>query len=303
MNIDQLSYVVEVARVNSLAEAAGNLHITQSAISQAITSLEHELGLKLFKRSRLGTFPTAEGQSLIKKMTEAAKMIQEIRLEAEHRTQMLNGELRLATMPAEMAALVKVISLLRSEHPGLQFEISEKGSKEIISDIRHDLVDLGFVGLPESMLRQEGLAFEAVYTGKLMIAVPRISPLAARKSLTPAEVRGQWFALYKDDYVEAYIKEFTRQFGPVQVLFKTNNGGAVQSALQEGLAVTVGHDYSFYSLGGPLRDNLVMLDVEGFVQEPVHFGWIWSESRKRPAYKYIIDRFKHESRFGGWRSQ
>ncbi|MBB3130672.1 hypothetical protein FHS19_005391 [Paenibacillus rhizosphaerae] len=67
--------------------------------------------------------------------------------------------------------------------------------------------------------------------------------------------------------------------------------------------MTVGHDYSFYSLGGPLRDNLVMLDVEGFDQERVHFGWIWQETRKRPAYRYFIDRIKHESRFGGWGSQ
>lgn len=300
MNIDQLSYVVEVARVKSLAEAANNLHITQSAISQAITSLEKELGLKLFKRSRIGTFPTADGQSLIKKMFEASKLIQEIRLEAEHRTKEMHGELRLATMPAEMVTLVKVISLLHTEHPSLHIEMSEKGSKEILNDIRHDRIDLGFVGLPESMLHNEGLTFESLYKGKMMIVVGRKSPLASRKSLTPTEIQGNLFVLYKDDFVDLFIRDFMAKFGPVRVLFTTNNAGAIQSALNEGLAVTVGHDYSFYSLGSRFKEDFVMLDVDGFTQEPVHFGWVWSESRHKPIYRYFIDRFKHESHFGGW---
>lgn len=66
MNLEQLMYVVELSKSKSLSEAAANLHISQSALSQSITSLEKELGLKLFRRARTGTLPTAEGASIIK---------------------------------------------------------------------------------------------------------------------------------------------------------------------------------------------------------------------------------------------
>lgn len=63
MNIEQLMYIVEVAKVRSLGEAAKTLNISQSALSQAITKFENELNIKIFNRTRAGTIPTKEGIS------------------------------------------------------------------------------------------------------------------------------------------------------------------------------------------------------------------------------------------------
>lgn len=45
MNIEKLEYLVEVVKTGSISAAAQNLHVTVSAISQAISSLESEWGL------------------------------------------------------------------------------------------------------------------------------------------------------------------------------------------------------------------------------------------------------------------
>ena len=52
MNIDQLQYIIEVSEQGTIAKAAEKLHVSHSAISQAITSLESELDLTIFNRSR-----------------------------------------------------------------------------------------------------------------------------------------------------------------------------------------------------------------------------------------------------------
>lgn len=298
MNLDQLTYIVEVARVKSLASAAQNLHVTQSAISQAISSLENELGVKLFDRSRMGSFPTEEGKSMIKKMFEVSKLVQEIRMEAGNRMNSLSGHLRIATMPTEIITLIRVISQLNKEHPDLHIEVLEKGSQEIISDIRNGKIDLGFVALPENLFPLHDLHFHTLYRGRMMIAAGKTLWPHARHFITPQEIQQHPFVVYKDDYVDQFIQDFGRKFGPINVLFRTNNGSAVQRSLEEGLAMTIGHDYSFHTVGHLIKDQLVMLDIDHFSQQPVHFGWAWTGSQPSPLYAYLISRFLQEAEQG-----
>ena len=63
MNIEQLQYIIEVSEQGTIAKAAENLHVSHSAISQAIASLESELGITIFNRSRSGSICTTEGKS------------------------------------------------------------------------------------------------------------------------------------------------------------------------------------------------------------------------------------------------
>ena len=54
MTINQLRYVVEVAKASSINRAAANLFVSQSVVSTAITSLEKEIGHIIFVRSNRG---------------------------------------------------------------------------------------------------------------------------------------------------------------------------------------------------------------------------------------------------------
>ena len=44
MNLNQLKYVIEIARTRSINKAASNLFVSQSVLSTAIISLEKEIG-------------------------------------------------------------------------------------------------------------------------------------------------------------------------------------------------------------------------------------------------------------------
>ncbi|MBE0338124.1 hypothetical protein E4V51_07995 [Paenibacillus sp. 28ISP30-2] len=46
--------------------------------------------------------------------------------------------------------------------------------------------------------------------------------------------------LYKEDYIDMFIRDFTEQFGDVNILFKKNSDSAIQSAILEGLAISIG---------------------------------------------------------------
>ncbi|MBS4214211.1 LysR family transcriptional regulator [Bacillus sp. FJAT-29953] len=53
------------------------MHVTQSGISRAIASLEDELGIYLFNRTRLGVEPTVDGKELIQDAEGIVLKVQE----------------------------------------------------------------------------------------------------------------------------------------------------------------------------------------------------------------------------------
>ena len=72
MNYEKLRYIVEVATSGSIKQASKNLYVTESAISQSISSIEKEIGVKIFTRSRgQDTSLTDEGKKLSKKLMKS----------------------------------------------------------------------------------------------------------------------------------------------------------------------------------------------------------------------------------------
>ena len=65
MRIEQLEYVLEVARQKSFSMAANHLHVSQQSLSQSIKNLEQELGVELFARTNRGVYQTREGELVV----------------------------------------------------------------------------------------------------------------------------------------------------------------------------------------------------------------------------------------------
>ena len=63
----QIKYFQAVVRNNSFSEAAGECHISQSAISQQIKALENELGFSLLERKNRKFVLTPAGEHFYKK--------------------------------------------------------------------------------------------------------------------------------------------------------------------------------------------------------------------------------------------
>src|SRR3954449_6054409 len=63
--IRQLRYFVAVAERGSVSQAAVELHLSQSALSETLRKLEVELGVELLERSSRGVRPTAAGDALL----------------------------------------------------------------------------------------------------------------------------------------------------------------------------------------------------------------------------------------------
>ena len=121
------------------------LHVSHSAISQAIANLESELGITIFNRSRSGSKCTPEGKTVVKLSLEIMNKINDLKKLGQEDT-MLKGNLKIAASTIFFSTfLPELLYSFRKEFPYVQIEINENDPQNIIEAIKHNLFDIGLI--------------------------------------------------------------------------------------------------------------------------------------------------------------
>ncbi|MDE5052689.1 LysR family transcriptional regulator (plasmid) [Niallia taxi] len=276
MNIEQLKYMVEIARTGSLKEAAENLHITLPALSQSIKNLEKELNISIFHRSRRGSVPTEEGHKLVEKANSVLQKLQEFMEEAEAYTNTMNGEMKIATYPGPMEILVDLISDIKREYPNIKASIYENSTEHIIEKVLEGEVDVGFITYTEKEEKKyRNLVFKKLLDGHMVVAVNKNSPLAQNKLITAEMLIDQPIVLYNDVYINEFMKGFSSL--PFDILFTTNNVDTIRHTLENNTAINIGFDYAFKTDAGLSRsDKYVVINFASPHYKTYSFGYFYN---------------------------
>lgn len=195
---------------------------------QSIAPLESELGLTIFIRARSGSIPTKEGLEIIKKGFEVVNKLEEMKEGALRLSEFMNAELRVAAIPGVMNSLVQTVSSFRSEYQNISFRIVEGVSEDILHKLRLNELDIGLIGIRGDVSSiGPGILFEPIWDGRIVVGAWRTSPLAAKKKVTPEEMRKHSFALYDEAPVMDFVREFAMAHGPLILQFTSNNQNAI----------------------------------------------------------------------------
>ncbi|MFB3166597.1 LysR family transcriptional regulator [Neobacillus sp. 179-C4.2 HS] len=290
MNIEQLQYIIKVAETRSISNASESLHISQAGISMAITSLEKELGIKIFKRSRLGTVPTEEGMEIIQKSYEVMSKLEEIRESVQLQTNTMEKELRVSsTQSLFLTVLPKSLALFKKKYPNVKIVIEEKGGQEVIHDVLNNKIDIGLLNIPKEKPKEEELEFQSLMEANVVVSVSKNSPLAGRKSITPGELINENLVVYNGPKMKAFIQDFFDQYGEMNVLFYTNNTEIIKKSVAEGLAISFSYDMGLGNDPYYLSGELVPIPFADTNIISLEFGWVRSKKQhfSRAAKEFI----------------
>ncbi|HEY7090878.1 MAG TPA: LysR substrate-binding domain-containing protein, partial [Tepidisphaeraceae bacterium] len=137
-SLDALRIFAVAARHESFTDAAGELNLTQSAISHRIRGLEEELGLALFNRLTRRLELTPKGRTLARKLEHAIGEID--RSVAELARPERSGPLKVTMLPSLASYwLIPRLPRIRSQHPELDVQVM---ADPRLLDLRAEGIDL-----------------------------------------------------------------------------------------------------------------------------------------------------------------
>jgi DNA-binding transcriptional LysR family regulator len=168
----RLRVFFHVHQAGSATLAAGQLHVTQSAVSQSLAKLEQELGVQLFVRRHRRLVPTPAAARLHAVVAPFVAALDE-GLAAIHRQQHeLGGTLRLGA-PVEFGShrLPPLLASFRRDHPGVSFELRLGHPSELLPQLHEGRLDLAFVDVFEASpaVRTAGLEVVEVMEEQLVL--------------------------------------------------------------------------------------------------------------------------------------
>ncbi|MEK0364185.1 MULTISPECIES: LysR family transcriptional regulator [unclassified Pseudomonas] len=219
MTIKQLRAFLAVAHTLSFAQAGERLHLSQSALSLTIKSLEDGLGGRLFSRTTRAVSLTPEGEALLPLARRLLADWDNAEDELRQRFTLKQGRVALASMPSFAGNLLPaVLGTFRQQYPSISVTVHDVINEQVMDMVRDRQVELGIAFEPEPTTP---LSFTPLYTDRFVAVVPADSALASQAEVSwEALLQQPFITLQRPSTVRFMLEDHLRQRGrslPVQL--------------------------------------------------------------------------------------
>ena len=238
-SIQQLEYLVAVAKTLNFRRAAEESHVSQPALSTQIQKLEKTLGVKLFERDRRRVLLTTVGAEIVEHANAVLRGVDDLVSSALHGRSDLAGPLRLGIIPTIAPyALPKLLPIVRRQLPDLRLLVREDLTPRLVRELEFGELDLLLVALEADLGKAETLA---LFDDAFVAATPKSHALAKRKQLEIAELPKDEMLLLDDGHCLAdQARELChnaglRDFGD----FRATSLGTLLHMVSSGIGVTL----------------------------------------------------------------
>ncbi|MYW89778.1 LysR family transcriptional regulator [Amycolatopsis rubida] len=238
-SLRQLEYLVAVADTGGLTAAADSCHVSQSAVSLAIASLERTLGVQLVLRGPgRATALTDAGRQVAGEARAVLTSVAELGATARDYGQDLAGRLNFGCYtPLAPLHVPAALATFRTQHP----EVDVSFVEGTLPDLQH-LVLEGRCDLAV-LYRQDlvpGIAADQLYDQPPSVLLPLAHPLARRKTVSLRALADEPFVLLDVPPSERYFRDVFAAVGlPMPVAHRTTSFELARALVARGLGYTL----------------------------------------------------------------
>jgi DNA-binding transcriptional LysR family regulator len=185
MELWQLRYFVGVAEALNFRKAAGELHVTQPALSRQIRELEDELGVELFVRNHKMVALTEGGRLLLPHARELMRNAARVRDVMSRVSEGGAGSIKVGVATALAQAVRRVIVEYTHRFPKIDVQCEDMFSTLQNKALRTREIDIAFMRPP---VDDRHCLSETLFEERFLVILPKDSPLAKRKSVRLGDV-------------------------------------------------------------------------------------------------------------------
>ncbi|SMO74370.1 LysR substrate-binding domain-containing protein [Gracilimonas mengyeensis] len=233
MEVRQLKYLLSIGREGTFTAAAEKLFISQSALSQQVKSMEEELGVPLFDRSRNRLHFTEAGALLHQRAKHIVREVEEAKKAIHELEQLYRGTLRIGVVQTINAYLIpKIVAHFSSRYPEVQLRVHELSAPEIERQLSEHELDLGLSFKPTDYPK---LTFDPLFEEELMLIVNPQHPFARREEVEAKALESEQLMLLSEGYCTRRIWDEAAKMADIspKVLIEMNTISSLLSALED----------------------------------------------------------------------
>jgi len=257
----QLKVFEAVARHGSYTRAAGELHLSQPAVSMQVRQLEETAGLALFEKVGRRIFLTEAGEAMQRAARAITDRIDALGEELEGLKGMRGGRLSLSVATTAHYFIADLLAVFAERHPEVVIRLDVTNRASLLRALADNSADMVVMGQPPAELDVQAGAF---MDNPLVVVAPPGHPLAGARHIPLERLQDEVFLVREPGSgTRIAMERFFDQHGiHLKTGMEVGSNEAIKQSVRAGLGLgLLSRDTLSQELG--LR-HLVVLDVEQF---------------------------------------
>lgn len=277
MELAQLRYFVAVAQTQHLTRAAEQLHISQPALSKAISRLEAELGTTIFDRSanRITLNPT--GELYLQYVQDALSALDSGMAAIQSQSGSVAGDVSIMTSCSSL--LQPAIRAFLTEHKQIRYQQYRFSADLIADQLEGRSVDFAVSTTPMTSVK---FSWTSLVQDELCVMVSDQHPFASRQELTMEDLKDQPLIISNNllSIHDIIVDGFAAQGLRPDIAYELNNPPLTEQLLRENRGIAFmpclhtdplpgASEFIRIPIAGhPFRYELGILKLRGRFQRP-----------------------------------
>lgn len=252
MKLEWLEECVDLAETLSFTKTACNLFIAQPVLSRHISNLENELGIRIFERSPHRVVLTDDGQRFLEDARTVADAYHTMKTNLAMRRKSAAETLTVGFLVGAARPFIPEASeLFARTNPDVLVKYRTCEMPESYRMLDTDSADVVITGIPQNFADETYDHLE-LFVDKHYLVAPIDHPLAKKKSVVPADLRGETIQVPSREFFGVVSQQIRGYLKPEQ------NGIFVSEELEDMntlpllihsencMGVSLGHLESYY---------------------------------------------------------
>jgi len=261
MQIESLKVYCDLAETESFTKAAQINDVTQSAVSQQISSLERQFKSLLIERSKKKLRLTREGQVLYDYSKQIIQTYDALHSKLQEIKDIISGTIRVATIYSiGLHDLPPYIKRFLKAYPTVHVHVEYRRANQVYEDVLGNVVDLGLVAYPS---KDAKLEIVPLRKDPLVLICHPEHPFAKLKTIKLKGISGQKFIAFEPDIpTRKALDKILKDHGvEVQMAMEFDNIETVKRAVEidAGISIvpqgTIGQEVSKQTLAAVQIDD------------------------------------------------
>ncbi|MBQ7368484.1 MAG: LysR family transcriptional regulator [Clostridia bacterium] len=210
-------YIMTIYETGGFTKAAEKLFVSQPSLSATVKRVEDKIGAPIFNRSTMPITLTETGREYMKYALQIKEIEEDFERYAADYGSLSTGKLRIGGSSFFSSFILpELISAFKKKHSAIQFEILEDSTRNLISRLGDNTLDLM---IDNAVLHEKHIECKIYKSERLLLAVPKSFPINAKfekQRFTAEQIKN-------DEHLQGKSIDFSKLKGQPFVLLHNEN--------------------------------------------------------------------------------